>query len=274
VIRERELIGAPLRELPEPGVTQIGAYLGAIAFAEMLTAFVNAEAGMILHALLVLVLLNHAILLGPLTPPPSGQFSPRPGRVLVSVLVLLPLLRFFSLTMATREVSPYFWYLLIGAPLLTAVVLVARSIHYSPVDAGIWRWSERQAVLAAVGVPLGIIAYVSFHRLPVVESTDIPYLIIGAAILVVFQGLLEELVFRALLQPHVCALYGGMRGIAITAAMSAVFTSGSRSPVTMLFSFVVAIGFGWFVYTDRSIMGVAVAHGLIGVMTVLVLPNL
>ena len=56
--------------------------------------------------------------------------------------------------------------------------------------------------------------------------------------------------------------------------MSAVFSSGSRSPVTMLFTFVVAVFYGWLVYTNRSIMGVAISHGVIGIMTILVLPNL
>jgi membrane protease YdiL (CAAX protease family) len=205
--------------------------------------------------------------------PPSGRIAPEPARALIALLVLLPLLRLFSLTMPTHQVSPYFWYLLIGAPLLTAVVLVARYIHFSPVDAGIWRWSQQQGLVAAAGIPLGVIAYLSFHRIPVVASRDVPYLIIGAGILVVFLGLLEELIFRALLQPHLCGLYGSARGVVLTALLSAVFSSGSRSPVTMVFTFVVALGFGWIVSTERSIMGVALAHGLIGVMTVLVLPN-
>ena len=257
---------------PVSGV--VTGYLAVIAAAELLISFVNAETGAAVHALVLFALVNHAMLLGPLAPPPSGQLSAQPARVLVPALCLLPLLRLFSLTMPTREVSPLFWYLLIGAPLLTAIVLVARYVHFSPVDAGLWQWSSQQGIVAVSGIPLGIIAYVTFHRVPVVESHDIPYLIIGAGIMVVFMGLLEELVFRALLQPHLCSLYGATRGIVITAGLSAVFASGSRSPVMMLFTFAVALAYGWFVYINRSIMGVAISHGLIGVVTVLVLPNL
>ena len=262
-----------LPRVQAPRLTVISAYLGAIAGAELLTAIVNAEAGLAVHGVILLVLLNHALTLGPFTAPPAGRMSPEPARVLVPVLALLPLLRFFSLTMPTRGLSPLFWYLLIGVPLLTAVVLIVRYIHYSPVDARIWGWSVQQGLIAATGVPLGIIAYVAFHRVPVVDSHEIPYLIIGAGILVVFVGLLEELIFRALLQPYLCSLFGATRGVLITAAMSAVFSSGSRSPVTMLFTFVVAAFYGWFVYTNRSIMGVAISHGVIAVMTILLLPN-
>jgi membrane protease YdiL (CAAX protease family) len=252
----------------------ITGYLAAIVVAELLISYVNPETGAAVHALILLALVNHAMLLGPLEPPPSGQLSAEPARVLVPVLMLLPLLRMFSLTMPTREVSPLFWFLLVGVPLLTAIVLVARYIHFSPVDAGLWQWSSQQAVIAVSGIPLGIIAYATFHRVPVVESHEIPYLIIGAGIIIVFMGLLVELVFRALLQPHLCSLYGATRGIVITAAISAVFASGSRSPVMMIFTFGVAFAYGWLVYTNRSIMGVALSHGLIGVVTVLILPNL
>ncbi len=257
-----------------PRVWVISAYLGAIAAAEVLTAYVNAEAGLAVHAVLLLVLLNHAMALGPLPIPPAGRMASEPARVLVPVLALLPLVRLFSLTMPTRSLSPLSWYLLIGAPLLTAVVLIARYIHYSPVDARIWGWSLQQGLMAATGIPLGIIAYVAFHPVPAVKSHDIPYLIIGAGIVLVFLGLLEELIFRALLQPYLCSLFGATRGVLITAAVSAVFISGSRSPLTMLFTFVVAAGYGWLVYTKRSIMGVALSHGIIGIMTILVLPNL
>ena len=257
-----------------PTLTVISAYLAAIAGAELLTSFVNAEAGVAVHAVLLLVLLNHAMVLGPVAVPPTGRMSTEPARAVVAVLALLPLLRLFSLTMPTRGLSPLFWFLLIGAPLLTAVVLIARYVHYSPVDAGIWGWSLQQGLIGATGIPLGIIAYVTFFRVPVVESHDIPYLIIGAGILLVFLGLLEALIFRALLQPYLCSLYGAWRGVLITAAICAVFSSGSRSPLTMLFTFVVAVCYGWIVHTNRSIMGVAISHGLIGIMTILVLPNL
>ena len=131
-----------------------------------------------------------------------------------------------------------------------------------------------KAQLNSTGIPLGIIAYVAFHPVPVVKSHELPYLIIGAGILLVFLGLLEELIFRALLQPYLCSLYGASRGVLITAAMCAVLGSGSRSPVTMLFTFVVALCYGWLVQTNHSIMGVAISHGVIGILTVLVLPNL
>jgi uncharacterized protein len=270
VIETSQLLGG----VRAPRLMVISAYVGAIAGAELLTSFVNAEAGMAVHAVLLLVLLNHAMALGPVPIPPVGRTSSEPGRVVVPVLALLPLVRIFSLTMPTQGMSPLFWFLLIGAPLLTAVVLIARYIHFSPVDAGIWGWSLQQGLVAATGIPLGIIAYVAFHPVPVVKSHDIPYLIIGAGILVVFLGLLEELIFRALLQPCLCSLYGATRGVLLTAAVSAVFSSGSRSPVTILFTFGVAAGYGWLVYSKRSIMGVAISHGIIGIMAFLVLPNL
>ena len=58
-----------------PTLTVISAYLAAIAGAELLTSFVNAEAGVAVHAVLLLVLLNHAMALGPVT-----YLDPEEGR--------------------------------------------------------------------------------------------------------------------------------------------------------------------------------------------------
>jgi membrane protease YdiL (CAAX protease family) len=255
-----------------PKLAVITCYLGAIATAELLTAYVSATAGIVVHGLLLVALLNHTVLLG-FRPGTGDAVYIAPTRTVIPVLVLLPLLRMFTLVVPTRELSSLYWYLLIGAPLLTAIVLVARYTEFSPVDAQIWTWSRAQGFFAAIGIPLGAIAYATFHEAPIVESRDVPYLLIGFGIVLVCDGLLIELVFRALLQPRLCALYGVERGILGTALLSGVFSSGAGSPVAMVFGFAVGLAFGWFVQRYRSIMGVSIAHGLITIMTVLVLPN-
>ena len=80
---------ALLRSAREPRVATITAYLVAITGAELLTAFVNAQAGAVLHALILFALLNHSMLLGPLPVPPSGALGDDPARVLVALLPLL-----------------------------------------------------------------------------------------------------------------------------------------------------------------------------------------
>jgi membrane protease YdiL (CAAX protease family) len=261
-----------LGTLRAPKLAVITVYVGAIAAAELLTAFVSPPAGIAMHALVLVALLNHTMLLGP-EPGAREQATVAPTRTIIPVLVLLPLLRMFTLALPTREISTLFWYVLIGAPLITAIVFVARYTRFSPVDAQIWEWSRAQGFFGAVGVPLGLIAYATFHEAPVVASRDIPYLLIGFGILLVCDGLLLELVFRALLQPRMCALYGEWRGIVATAVLSGIFSAGAGSPVAMVFGFGIGLVFGWYALRHRSIMGVSIAHGLIAIMTVLVLPN-
>lgn len=261
-----------LRTLRAPKLAVITVYIGAIAAAELLTAFVSPGAGIAAHGLLLFALLNHTMLLGP--EPGSGEpLSVAPTRTIIPILVLLPVLRMFTVAVPTREISTLFWYLVIGAPLLTAIVFVARYARFSPVDSQIWEWSRAQGFFGALGVPLGILAYATFHEVPVVASRDIPYLLIGFAILLVCDGLLVELVFRALLQPRMCALYGERRGIVGTAVLSGAFSAGAGSLFAMLFGFILGLVFGWWVSKHRSILGVSTAHGLIAIMTVLVLPN-
>jgi membrane protease YdiL (CAAX protease family) len=262
-----------LRTLRAPKLTVIGFYLGGIVVAELVTAFVTATAGVVVHGLLLFVLVNHAMLLGP-APRGTEPLRVAPTRTIIPVLALLPLLRMSTLVTPTREISVLFWFVLIAAPVLTATVFVARYTHFSPVDAHIWEWWPGQAIVAAAGIPLGILTYATFHEVPVVHSHDVPYLLIAFAVLLVCDGLLVELLFRGLLQPRMCDLYGERRGIVGTAVLSGVFSAGAGSVVAMLFGFAIGLGFGAYVRRYHSILGVALAHGLITVMTVLVLPNL
>ena len=261
-----------LGTLRAPKLAVITVYIGAIAAAELLTAFVNPTAGIAMHGLLLVALINHTMLLGA-EPGPREPVTVAPTRTIIPILVVLPLLRMFTLVVPTREISTLFWYVLIGAPLLTAIVFIARYTRFSPVDEQIWEWSRAQGFFGAVGIPLGIIAYATFHEVPVVVSRDIPYLLIGFGILLVCDGLLIELVFRALLQPRMCALYGDWLGIVTTAVLSGIFSAGAGSPVAMVFGFGTGLAFGWYAHRHRSILGVSIAHGLIAIMTVLVLPN-
>jgi membrane protease YdiL (CAAX protease family) len=262
-----------LRTLRAPKMAVITAYLGVTTAAELMTAFISPSVGIAVYALLLFTLVNHAMLLGP-EPRTSEPVRVAPTRTIIPILALLPMLRMFTLVVPTGEISSLYWYVLIGAPLLTAIVFVARYTHFSPVDARIWEWSPAQGIVGAAGIPLGVIAYAILPEAPVVDSHDIPYLLIGFAILLVCDGLLIELLFRALLQPQICALYGTQRGILFTAILSGVFSAGAGSVGAMLFGFVIGLGFGWYVHRYRSIIGVSIAHGMISIMTVLVLPNL
>lgn len=226
------------------------AYLGAIAGAEVLVARGDVGVGIACDAVLIVALLNHYVWLGA-----------RPQRRVLVALALLPLLRLLSVTMTVPE-APYFdRYLLTGLPLLAAACLTARALGLTPGDLGLRlkRWPA-QVAITLTGVPLSLAAYVLVHPQPLIARFDGPHLAAAAATLGVCVALVEELVFRGLLQ-HVASPLFGRLGLLFSAAAFVSMYTGSSSPSYAAFMGVVGLFFGWCVQRTGSLWGVVLAHG-------------
>jgi hypothetical protein len=89
----------------------------------------------------------------------------------------------------------------------------------------------------------------------------------------VFTGLLEEFIFRGLIQRSALENLG-RRGLLYGAALFAVLHLGYRSALDVIFVFGVALFFGWVVVRTGSILGVTLSHGLTNVALYLFIPFL
>ncbi len=92
-------------------------------------------------------------------------------------------------------------------------------------------------------------------------------------ILVIFTGLVEEVIFRGLMQNATERVFGGA-GVVYVAAIFAVLHLGYRSLADLVFVFLVALYFGYYVRRTRSILGVTLAHGLTNISLFLIFPFL
>jgi membrane protease YdiL (CAAX protease family) len=239
------------------------AYIIAIAGAELLALFVGVLASLACHAILILLLLSHAIV--------AGQ---SPYRRILPVLALAPLLRILSLTIPLREVPEIYWYAMIGTPLLLAVMLAARLLDLSWSRMGFSRPAWRSQVLMLLsGLPLSIIAFLLAQPEPMMASFSWGEFAIGALILLVFTGFVEELIFRGLLQ-QVASEPFGRSSILVSTALFAIMYVGSLSPSYILFIALVGLLFGWHANRTGSLWGVVLAHGFLNIGMLLVWPSL
>ena len=93
-----------------------------------------------------------------------------------------------------------------------------------------------------------------------------------ALILLVGTGVVEELIFRGILQYTADEVYGSWRGIVFVSVLFAVLHIGHLSVLDVVFVFFVALYFGAAVRWTRSLIGVSIAHGLTNIMLFIVLP--
>jgi len=159
-----DLVG-PRERLVDIGVP-VGV-LAAISLAEVVTAMVSAGLGLILHAGIVLVLLW----LG-------ARTTQQDQRGLLFALVVLPLIRIFSLCLPLNGLPLIYWYPAIMAPVLVSVALAARTQHYSLQDIGLTSsglglgWLS--LLLAPLGLALGVAEYVILKPQPLTRDASAP----------------------------------------------------------------------------------------------------
>jgi membrane protease YdiL (CAAX protease family) len=246
-------------------------YLVLIATAEVLVAFVSPEAGALLDAALILMIINHFVLLFGKFAQPSTPAADRRLISALAVLALLPLLRFTSLVMPFTEFPENYWLALVGGPLLLAAGLAVRTLGLTPAEVGLrLRGWPLQIAIGAAGVPLGLVAFL-------LQNPDAPAgstgdLLVKAAILVVFVAFTEELIFRGLVQRTFDGILG-LPGFVWSTCLFMLVYLGSRSPGEIAFAGVVGLLFGLCVQRTQSIVGVFVAHSVLLVGLVVVWPQ-
>ena len=235
----------------------VGVYVAALVGGEALAAFGTPAAGAGAEVAVLLALLA-AHLLG----------GARVARV-YAALALVPLLRLASLALATenRLVSIAAG----GLTVLVAVVLAARTLELPGVLAlrEIRRRSQWQAALAALclAVPAGS----AIGALSLTGSRSVPALALAALVAFVFAGVLEELLFRGIVQGALDPVLGAW-SVPVADLLFAAAYLGTRAPAYTAFMAAFGLACGWWVRRTRSIAGAAAAHGALAAGLLVLLP--
>lgn len=236
-------------------------YVLAIVAAEMVTAFGSRPAGLVMHCALLAALLVHCAL--------SEEKSNR--RLFVG-LALAPVIRINSLALPLAGVLPVYRYLVASGPLLAMALVLIRVLGLSRWDLGLHRAGiPLQLAVGLTGAYFGYLFFGVEGPAPLIAAPTIGNALLPALILFFCTGFLEELLFRGILQKVATEALGPL-GLCTVALLSAVLQSGARSALSVSLAFGAALFFGWVVVRTRSLIGVALAHGLANILLFLVLP--
>jgi membrane protease YdiL (CAAX protease family) len=242
-------------------VVVVPAYVAAIVAAEMVTASVDARWGVGLHAVILWVLLLHF----------SWAREGSEANLLLA-LCLAPLIRILSLGMPLGNVDLVYWFLIIGAPMIVAALLVARTLGLTRYDLGLTvRAIPLQLLVGATGVGLGIAEYLILKPDALVDELTWQQAWWPAMILLVATGFGEELVFRGVMQSASTDILG-KAAILYVAIVFAALHVGYESAPDVAFVFLVALFFGWVVARTGSLLGVTLSHGIANVVLYVIAP--
>ncbi len=239
------------------------AYLAGVTLAELLTTYADPRLGIAAHCLLLALLLYHC----------SQAGRPEERAFLLS-LAFAPLIRILSLSLPLASFPRAYWYLITGVPLFASAFVAARTLGYTWPGLGLTPcgW-PLQIIVGLSGLAFGTGEYLILRPETLARALAWQQLWAPALILLVFTGLLEEIIFRGLLQrASIDAL--GRCGVPYVAVLFAVLHIGYRSVSDLLFVLVVGLFFGVVVERTKSLLGVTLAHGLTNVVLFLISPFL
>ena len=239
------------------------AYLAGIALAELLVTYVEPRLGLLVHCLLLAALLFH-----------SSRVESKKERAFLVTLAFAPLIRILSLSMPLPQFPAIYWYLITSVPLFASALVAGRTLGYSWRELGLHlRGLPLQAVIGLSGLAFGAVEYLILRPAPLAPALEWASIWQPALILLVCTGLLEEMIFRGLLQ-RTAADALQWAGMVYVALLFAVLHIGYESLTDFFFVLLVGLFFGWVVQRTRSLLGVTLSHGLTNITLFLVMPFL
>jgi uncharacterized protein len=201
----------------------------------------------------------------------ASAMSGRGLRSLWLALTLAPLFRIVSIMIQMPEISRVYWYVIGSIPVLVGAFSVMRVLVYRPRDVGL---TFSSPVIQLLGVPLGIylavLGYTVLQTDNLAALISVPDTLFPALVLVATTGIVEELVFRGVIQRAARIL--GPFGFVFPAVIYSAMQIGHGSITLVLFSLAAGLIFGFIVKKTGSIAGVGIAHGLMNALLYLVLP--
>lgn len=188
-------------------------------------------------------------------------------------LLLIPLIRLLSLSLPLAAWSQTSWYFVVSVPLFTGMFVMIRRFNFGRDDLllGKFRWLPELAI-GLIGVPLGLMEFLILDPIPLIPAFSLRAFIVPALTLLICTGLLEELLFRGLLEKTSTAVLPSAAALWFVSGLFAVLHIGYASLLDVLFVFSVGFLFGILSRKTNSILGVTIAHGLTNIGMFLVWP--
>ncbi len=236
-------------------------YFGLITLGEFVTVYLSPQLGILLYSSLLVAILLH------------GATSTKiQKRRFLLVMALVPLIRIISTTLPLGGRPLLEWHITIGALLFVAIFFTVRAVQLDAKRIGITSKNlPLQIIISLLGVPLGYIEYLILRPAPLISTWSLVAFLDAAFVLVIFTGLLEEVIFRGLMQEVTIEMMG-IFGIIYSSVVFMILHLGYKSISDLLFVFGVAVFFGLIVAKSHSIVGVTLMHGVINISLYLLCP--
>lgn len=190
-------------------------------------------------------------------------------------LMLLPILRLVNLSMPVFFDTTLYTFIFVYGPLLIPLAIIVINQRSSFEHVGIT--AKNLPAYTILSIPLGFLLglgeYLTIHTGYLIPDLSIVNLLKLTFIMVFFVGLVEELIFRSILQTRLEEALGMKEGVLIAGLLFGLMHSGYGTFYEVLYTGFVGLFIGFAFYKTRSLPFVVVLHGLVNVFLFGVLPH-
>jgi membrane protease YdiL (CAAX protease family) len=238
-------------------------YLILITAAEAITTLWEPQLGLVFHGIVLVILILHGSLIH------RGVL-----RRFLILLSIAPLIRILSLSLPLQKIGLplIYWYLVIGVLLFLSAYIASRvtDLRGSRIGWSLGVWPI-QLGIGLLGFGLGYIEYLILQPGPLAAYVTWVDVVTASLILMFFTGLLEEYIFRGLMQSATMQVMG-KTGLVYIALLFAVLHFGYHSLIDVVFVLLVGLLFGWLVWKTQSLLGASLAHGIANISLYVIFP--
>jgi len=196
---------------------------------------------------------------------------------LLRAFILISMLRILNLSMPVFFDMTLYTYVFVYAPLLIPAYVMVKGQELDMESLGIstainYYYYLPVALLVSLIIALGEFMIIEPGYL--IPDLSFFNLLKLSLVMVMFVGLIEELIFRAILQTKLEEMIGNYRGLLLASILFGVMHSGYGTPYEMLFTAFAGLMLGYMYQRTRNLFFVGITHGFINVLLFGVLPHL
>ncbi|AKB58106.1 CPBP family intramembrane glutamic endopeptidase [Methanosarcina barkeri] len=190
-------------------------------------------------------------------------------------LMLLPILRLVNLSMPVFFNTTLYTFVLVYAPLLVPLGIIVIDQRSSFEHIGIT--AKNLPVYIILSIPLsflyGLGEYFTIHPGYLIPDLSIRNLFILTFIMVFFVGLVEEIIFRSILQVRIEDVLGVKEAVLIAGLLFGLMHSGYGTFHEVLYTVVGGLFMGFAFYKTRNLPFIVLLHGFVNVFLFGIFPH-
>ena len=191
-------------------------------------------------------------------------------------LMLLPLLRLVNISMPIFFDMTLYLYIFIYTPLIIPVYIIAvhQGFTFEQLGFTFKYWKLIIPVSVIIGFTIAQGEYYLIHAGTLIPDLSFWNILKLSVVMIMFIGLIEELIFRSILQTRLEESMGMFSGLIVASILFGVLHSGYGTFYEMLFVSLAGLIMGYIFQKTRSLPLIALTHGMVNIFLFGLIPLL